>query len=73
MSRVLTRFCAACGQPIVRRVPAGDTRERDVCEHCGAVHYVNPRPVVGTIPVWQDAVAREKPKADAALAALSDG
>ena len=56
MSRVLTRFCAACGQPIVRRVPAGDSRERDVCEHCGAVHYVNPRPVVGTIPVWQDTV-----------------
>jgi ADP-ribose pyrophosphatase YjhB (NUDIX family) len=56
MSRVATRFCAACGQPIVRRVPAGDSRERDVCGHCGAIHYVNPRPVVGTIPVWQDTV-----------------
>lgn len=40
----------------MRRVPAGDNRERDMCEHCGAVHYVNPRPVVGTIPVWQDTV-----------------
>ena len=56
MSRLLARFCAACGQPIVRRVPAGDNRERDVCDACGAVHYVNPRPVVGTIPVWQDTV-----------------
>lgn len=56
MSRIVARFCAACGQPIVRRVPTGDTRERDVCGHCGAVHYVNPRPVVGTIPVWQDTV-----------------
>jgi ADP-ribose pyrophosphatase YjhB (NUDIX family) len=56
MSRILARFCAACGQPIVRRVPAGDSRERDVCERCGAVHYANPRPVVGTIPVWQDTV-----------------
>lgn len=41
---------------MVRRVPTGDNRERDLCEHCGAVHYVNPRPVVGTIPVWQDTV-----------------
>lgn len=56
MSRALARFCAACGQPTVRRVPAGDNRERDVCDSCGVVHYVNPRPVVGTIPVWQDAV-----------------
>jgi ADP-ribose pyrophosphatase YjhB (NUDIX family) len=56
MSHVVARFCAACGQPIVRRVPAGDSRERDVCDNCGTVHYVNPRPVVGTIPVWQDAV-----------------
>ena len=56
MSRPATRFCAACGQPIVRRVPQGDSRERDVCDHCGAVHYVNPRPVVGTIPVWGDTV-----------------
>lgn len=55
-SRNLPRFCAACGRPVVRRVPAGDTRERDVCDHCGIVHYVNPRPVVGTIPVWQDTV-----------------
>jgi ADP-ribose pyrophosphatase YjhB (NUDIX family) len=50
------RFCSVCGQPITRRIPAGDNRERDCCEHCGAIHYVNPRPVVGTIPVWQDRV-----------------
>jgi ADP-ribose pyrophosphatase YjhB (NUDIX family) len=56
MSRLVARFCAACGQPITRRVPTGDNRERDVCDACGAVHYINPRPVVGTIPVWQDTV-----------------
>jgi ADP-ribose pyrophosphatase YjhB (NUDIX family) len=33
-------------------VPLGDNRERDCCDNCGAIHYVNPRPVVGTIPVW---------------------
>jgi len=56
MRPAVTRYCAACGQPTVRRIPAGDNRERDVCGNCGAVHYVNPRPVVGTIPVWQDTV-----------------
>ena len=49
-------FCSVCGHAIVRRVPAGDNRERDCCDHCGAIHYVNPRPVVGTIPVWQERV-----------------
>jgi ADP-ribose pyrophosphatase YjhB (NUDIX family) len=37
-------------------VPGGDTRPRACCDHCGAIHYVNPRPVVGTIPVWGDEV-----------------
>lgn len=50
------RYCSACGNAISRRVPAGDTRERDCCDRCGAIHYVNPRPVVGTIPVWNDHV-----------------
>jgi ADP-ribose pyrophosphatase YjhB (NUDIX family) len=40
----------------VRRVPSGDHRERDCCDDCGAIHYANPRPIVGTIPVWQDRV-----------------
>lgn len=54
MLRTHARFCAHCGHAISRRVPAGDNRERDCCDACGAVHYVNPRPVVGTIPVWNE-------------------
>lgn len=50
------RFCSRCGGPILRRVPPGDNRERDCCEDCGWIHYVNPRPVVGTIPAWRDRV-----------------
>ena len=49
-------FCAACGYAITRRTPAGDNRVRDCCDRCGAIHYVNPRPVVGTLPVWDDRV-----------------
>ena len=32
-----------------RRVPAGDSHERDVCAACGFVHYVNPKIVAGSI------------------------
>jgi ADP-ribose pyrophosphatase YjhB (NUDIX family) len=34
-------------------VPDGDNRERDLCDNCGAIHYQNPRIVVGTVPVWE--------------------
>ncbi|MCB1884642.1 MAG: NUDIX hydrolase [Geminicoccaceae bacterium] len=43
------RFCPACAAPTERRVPDGDDRARDVCTACGAVHYVNPRPIVGSV------------------------
>jgi len=49
-------FCSNCGHAITRRVPDGDSRLRDCCDLCGAIHYVNPRPVVGTIPVWDDQI-----------------
>jgi len=49
-------FCSACGNAITRRIPEGDSRERDCCDRCGAIHYLNPRPVVGTIPVWGEQI-----------------
>lgn len=48
-----TLFCGQCGAPLQRRVPEGDNRERDLCDNCGAIHYQNPRMVVGTVPVWE--------------------
>ncbi len=49
-------YCTQCGSQLARRIPPDDTRVRDLCEHCGAVHYQNPRMVVGTIPVWEGRV-----------------
>lgn len=46
------KYCSECGEPVEQRVPAGDNRSRAVCTGCGAVHYQNPKVVVGTIPVW---------------------
>lgn len=44
------RFCCYCGQATALATPPGDTRERRVCPSCGAVHYENPRVVVGCVP-----------------------
>jgi ADP-ribose pyrophosphatase YjhB (NUDIX family) len=46
--------CSNCGTPLIRSVPPGDGRERAVCPACGAIHYENPKMVVGCIPVWED-------------------
>jgi ADP-ribose pyrophosphatase YjhB (NUDIX family) len=50
------RFCSQCGTSITQRVPPDDNRIRDVCDSCGAVHYQNPRNVVGVLPVWDDKI-----------------
>ncbi len=50
------KFCSNCGHAVVLRTPEGDTRPRHVCDNCHTIHYVNPRNVVGTIPVWQDKI-----------------
>lgn len=50
------KFCNQCGAVLVIRIPPEDNRQRDVCENCGAIHYQNPRNVVGVLPVFGDTV-----------------
>jgi ADP-ribose pyrophosphatase YjhB (NUDIX family) len=51
------KFCSACGSSeIGLRVPEGDTLPRYVCSGCGAIHYQNPKVVVGCLPEWDDRV-----------------
>ncbi|MCB5362176.1 NUDIX hydrolase [Pusillimonas sp. CC-YST705] len=50
------KYCSQCSHPISMRIPPDDNRLRAVCEHCGAVHYQNPRNVVGVLPIWQNKV-----------------
>lgn len=38
------------------RIPPGDTRPRHVCVNCGAVHYQNPKLVVGAIAAWEEKI-----------------
>ncbi|MDR2991364.1 MAG: NUDIX hydrolase [Burkholderiaceae bacterium] len=53
--RTDVRYCRYCGAAVERRAPGeGDSHERAVCPACGTIHYVNPLPVVGTVPVLDD-------------------
>jgi ADP-ribose pyrophosphatase YjhB (NUDIX family) len=46
-------FCSECAHPVALSIPDGDNRPRYVCSHCAAIHYQNPKMVVGSIPVWE--------------------
>lgn len=50
-------FCSNCGSAqVALRVPEGDNRPRYVCGQCGAIHYQNPKIVVGCLPEWEGRV-----------------
>ncbi len=40
-----------CGGLLREKVPPGDDRNRLVCPGCGHIFYVNPKVVVGTLPI----------------------
>lgn len=50
------KFCSSCGNTVILRIPAGDDRERFVCSSCEVIHYVNPRVIVGCVPVYEGRV-----------------
>ncbi|MFC3106938.1 NUDIX hydrolase [Undibacterium arcticum] len=53
------KYCSECAHPVSLIVPPDDNRPRYVCANCGAIHYQNPKMVIGSIPVWeQDGEAR---------------
>ncbi|MBC7453058.1 MAG: NUDIX hydrolase [Massilia sp.] len=47
------KFCSACAHPVALAIPEGDNRPRYVCAQCDAIHYQNPKLVVGSLPVWE--------------------
>lgn len=47
-------YCPKCGQGLATTVPEGDLRARLVCLDCQFVHYLNPAPVAGVVPVRAD-------------------
>jgi ADP-ribose pyrophosphatase YjhB (NUDIX family) len=49
-------YCSVCGNSVSQRIPPGDSLLRGVCDACGAIHYRNPRLVVGALPEWEDQI-----------------
>ncbi|MDA1371826.1 MAG: NUDIX hydrolase [Proteobacteria bacterium] len=50
------KYCHHCTAPLILRIPEGDDRERHCCNECNAIFYVNPKNVVGTLPVFEERV-----------------
>lgn len=44
------KFCSQCGATVALQIPVGDDRERHVCSACEAIHYINPKVIVGCLP-----------------------
>ncbi|MGI9309440.1 MAG: NUDIX hydrolase [Gammaproteobacteria bacterium] len=46
-------FCPACGEAVSTAQPDGDNKLRYVCTACNAIHYENPKIVVGCVPEFK--------------------
>jgi len=42
-------YCSDCGKTVTLAIPDGDDKPRFVCSSCKAIHYQNPKMVVGSI------------------------
>ncbi|WP_373092233.1 NUDIX hydrolase [Zhongshania sp.] len=49
-------FCSNCGAKLIQQIPADDNRLRHVCPDCDVIHYLNPKVVVGCLPIAGDQV-----------------
>jgi ADP-ribose pyrophosphatase YjhB (NUDIX family) len=48
-------YCSNCGSDQLQYViPPGDSYKRYVCKNCHVVHYINPRVIVGCLPIYED-------------------
>lgn len=50
------RYCSHCGGTVKHAIPEGDDKVRCICQVCAAVHYENPKMVVGAVPEWDSRV-----------------
>ncbi len=50
------KYCTKCAGTLVKLIPEGDDRLRDVCTDCATVFYTNPKIIAGCLPVWRDRV-----------------
>jgi ADP-ribose pyrophosphatase YjhB (NUDIX family) len=48
--------CSHCASTLSIEIPEGDHRPRHVCTNCCAIHYQNPKVIVGCLPIWEGKV-----------------
>lgn len=53
-------FCSNCGAKVSFQSVPGDDKPRHYCSNCDTIHYLNPKVVVGCIPVFKDQVLLAK-------------
>ena len=56
LSETKMNFCSNCGNRVSQKIPDGDNRQRYVCDQCGAIHYQNPRVIVGILPIYNQQI-----------------
>jgi ADP-ribose pyrophosphatase YjhB (NUDIX family) len=49
-------FCIKCGSKTTLELISGDTISRNICNVCNYIHYVNPKIIVGALPLKDDKV-----------------
>ena len=49
-------YCSNCGAKLIQQIPADDDRLRHVCPQCEVIHYLNPKVIVGCLPIAGDQV-----------------
>ena len=47
-------YCSNCGGITKSKFVEGDSIKRDVCNICGHINYLNPKIIVGSLPIKND-------------------
>jgi ADP-ribose pyrophosphatase YjhB (NUDIX family) len=50
------KFCSNCAHPVSFSAVEGEHIPRFHCVRCNVIHYVNPKVIVGCLPIWEDKV-----------------
>ena len=49
-------FCNHCAAPVEQKIPNLDDKHRYCCTKCKKIHYENPKPIVGILPIYQNKI-----------------
>lgn len=45
-------YCSSCGAKVALKIPDDDHLPRHVCTQCSEIFYINPKVIVGTLPIY---------------------